>query len=243
MALDKIYFYDENLKDIKWLVHGFSTRRLKTSSSDKIDQIKDFAKILIGKDIPIYLGKQVHKDDVKLISNDTSGKPNDVRIFPHTDALVLSKKNAGICVLTADCLPILIADLKNEVVALVHSGWKGTLLDIVSKCVNKMIKLMDTDIENLKVWIAPAIGKCCYEVGEDVLSQYRSRFDFYDEIVDGNKLDLVKTVEFQLRKLGLRENQITSADICTKCNESLLFSHRANNDQNGRNILLAAILD
>lgn len=246
----QIYIYDDELKKVNWLAYGFSTRLFKTNSDDKVEQVRSFARFLMGKEIPIYIGDQVHKDNIQVIDEDGKwGKENvvspqvfqNVTVFPETDALILKKKNAAIGILTADCLPILIVDVKNKVVALVHSGWKGTLLNIVGKCINKMIETVGTKIEDLKIWIAPAIGVCCYEVGEEVLSQYKGQFDFYDEIIRGRNLDLVKTARLQLKIAGLKDNQIKSADICTKCNSHIFYSHRAGNNKDGRNILLAVI--
>jgi len=246
----QIYIYDDELKKIKWLNYGFSTKLFKTNSDDKVEQVKEFAQFLIGENLPIYIGDQVHKDNIQVIDEDGKwGKENvvspqvfqNVTVFPETDALILKKRNAAIGILTADCLPILIVDVKNEIVALVHSGWKGTLLNIVGKCINKMIETVGTKIEDLKVWIAPAIGVCCYEVGKEVLSQYKGQFDFYDEIISGRNLDLVKTAKLQLKISGLKDNQIKSAAICTKCNSHIFYSHRAGNNMEGRNILLAVI--
>jgi len=243
----QIYLYDDELKKIKWLTYGYSTKLFKTNSDDKVEQVRDFARFLIGKEIPIYIGDQVHKDNIQVIDDTTKSRRGhvtsllNVTIFPETDALILKKRNAAIGILTADCLPILIVDIKNKVVALVHSGWKGTLLNIVGKCINRMIEKVGTKVEDLKVWIAPAIGVCCYEVGEEVLSQYKAQFEFYDEIVKGKNLDLVKTARLQLKVSGLKDNQIKSTDICTKCNSHIFYSHRAGNNNDGRNILLAVI--
>jgi len=238
---EQIYLYDDELKKIKWLTYGYSTKLFKTNSDDKVEQVRDFARILIGKEIPIYIGDQVHKDNIQVVDDTTQSNVGNVTIFPETDALILKKRNSAIGILTADCLPILIVDIKNKVVALVHSGWKGTLLNIVGKCINKMIEKVGTKVEDLKVWIAPAIGVCCYEVGEEVLSQYKAQFEFYDEMVKGKNLDLVKTARLQLKVSGLEDNQIKSADICTKCNSHIFYSHRAGNNKDGRNILLVAI--
>jgi len=254
----RIYIDDEELKPIEWLKYGFSTRllngceeQLGYNSTDKTEQVKKFAKVLFKKDIHIYIGDQVHKDNIQIIDDEEKWIKNGVNtpeivqgvtIFPETDALILKKKNSAIGILTADCLPILIVDVRNRVLALVHSGWKGTLLNIVGKCVNKMVEEIETKVEDLKVWIAPAIGVCCYEVGDEVLEQYKSQFAFHSKIIKGRNLDLVKAARLQFQVSGLKDTQIKSVDICTKCNSHIFYSHRAGNNKDGRNILLAGII-
>jgi len=85
--------------------------------------------------------------------------------------------------------------------------------------------------------IGPAIGPCCYEVGEEVATPYRARFGA--EIVRGRKLDLWQAAERVLRDAGVE--RVERFDLCTACNPELFFSHRRDGKPRGVQGVLARV--
>lgn len=152
------------------------------------------------------------------------------------DALITDKKNIALGVFTADCVPILLYDKVNSVIAAVHSGWKGTLLDICGKTIEKMRQEYGVKAENLIAYIGPHNKVCCYEVGEDVADKFR-KTSIYEKlsIINNGKLDLEKCIINVLIKNGLLETNINTLDICTYCNkEEKLYSYRKDKESKGR---------
>ena len=84
--------------------------------------------------------------------------------------------------MTADCVPILLLDRTKEVVAVIHAGWKGTRSQIATKTVQKMQEIYSSKVEDIIAFIGPAIGRCCYEVGEDVAGHFTDQetYDSYN---------------------------------------------------------------
>lgn len=152
------------------------------------------------------------------------------------DALITDKKNVALGVFTADCVPILLYDNVNSVIAAVHSGWKGTLLDICGKTIDKMIKEYDVKAENLTVYIGPHNKGCCYEVGEEVAAKFTEN-QCYGKlpIMKNGKLDLEKCIISVLVEKGVIQSNINTLDICTYCNEEeKLYSYRKSEGSKGR---------
>ena len=76
-------------------------------------------------------------------------------------------KNICICVSTADCVPILIYDKENDVIAAIHAGWRGTVKRIAEKAVELMKENYNCDPKNMVAAIGPSIGPCCFEFGKE----------------------------------------------------------------------------
>ena len=81
-----------------------------------------------------------------------------------------------VAVKTADCIPILMVDGRTHAVAAVHAGWRGTAKNIVAQAIAEMEQKFYSRAEDVHVAIGPGIGKCCYEVGPEVVSNFASMF-------------------------------------------------------------------
>ncbi|KEI01487.1 peptidoglycan editing factor PgeF [Clostridium botulinum] len=188
---------------------------------ENLKKIKEWFNI---KDVG-YLN-QVHSDNIYIYD----GLKYD------GDAIITNEKGIAIGVFTADCVPVLIYDKKNLVVAAIHSGWKGTLNCIVSKTIDKMVSKYNTDIKDLKVYIGPHNMMCCYEVSEELINTFKSS-DIYKEakINDGRNLSLQSCIEKQLNDKNITKNQIHSLNICTYCSrEDKFHSYRRDKEESGR---------
>jgi len=142
----------------------------------------------------------------------------------------------------ADCIPILLYDKENKVLALVHSGWKGTLSNITIKTIQKMISIYNSKKENIQVVIYPSIRQCHFEVDIDVYTLFKNKINNIDKytIKNNNKyyIDMQSIIKDNLKQIGI--NNIIDTNICTYCNKDKYHSYRYNHTDK-RNILLAMI--
>jgi YfiH family protein len=125
----------------------------------------------------------------------------------------------GLLVLVADCLPVALAAPGR--VAMLHCGWRGLAAGILERAVARF------DAPPAAA-VGPGIGRCCYEVGEEVLQAFAD----LDGVADGRMLDLRAVVSRRLEGAGLEH--VEHVDLCTSCNPDLFFSHRRDGPETGR---------
>ena len=199
--------------------HFFTTRELVVK--DNLDEIARYLRI----------------DKQNLIKpNQTHSANIDIAIesrteYPETDALILTKKNIGIFLNFADCTPVILYDKKQNIGAIAHAGWRGTAQKIAPKTVEKMVINYNSKPEDIVAIIGPAIGFCCYNVGEEVyekLSKTVTNFDGLYEIREGNIfVDLKNINRRQLEEIGVKE--IDACPYCTVHDNDKFFSYRNEN--------------
>lgn len=181
------------------------------------------------------VANQTHSDHIKIIDRqETKGWVGLEDAIADCDALICSEKNIVLTILTADCVPILLYDREKEVIAAVHAGWKGTEAKIVQKTVAKMKEVFDCEPENIIAAVAPSIGRCCYEVGEEVAVHFFDMPESYTEKKGKYMLDLPYINKSQLLKAGLKEEHIEMSSICTACEVGDYFSYRKEQGCSGR---------
>ena len=189
------------------------------------------------------VAEQTHSDHIFHVTKpQTKGWQSMEDAVPDTDALICNIPGVMIGVLTADCVPVLLFDPVENVAAAVHAGWKGTHKQIVSKTVKEMQVYYGCKPENIIAGIAPAIGGCCYEVGEDVAGYFLA----YGEgavVPKGEKymLDLPLANRLQLLEAGLQEEHIKMSGICTACDVEHFFSYRKEQGCSGRFMSLIGV--
>jgi hypothetical protein len=146
------------------------------------------------------------------------------------DALIENTPGIAIGVKTADCVPILLADPVNRVIAAVHAGWRGTAAFIVQAAIRGMAVEFGTRPEDLHAAIGPAIGGCCFEVGPEVAREF-------GVLAPGRvHLDLKAMNGKQLEGAGVRPANISVADECTRCRADDYHSFRRDREAAGRMI-------
>ena len=176
--------------------------------------------------------------DIGLLANNHQVHSNRVvRAVPgqqgeEADGLWTTEPGIPLLAMTADCLPIVLVRTEGTpALAVLHAGWKGLLADIVAAGVAAL------GGGALAAAIGPAIGPCCYEVGEEVAAPYRERFG--DDVVRGRHLDLWTSAERALR--AARVPRVHRFDRCTSCEPETFFSHRRDHGVTGRQGAIAYV--
>lgn len=163
-------------------------------------------------------------------------EPGVVHDFPG-DALVATKPGIVAAVVTADCVPILLVEPEARWTAAVHAGWRGTLAGIVSSTL--ATARQDGIVpERLLAAIGPAIGDCCYEVGDEVAESFVAAGLPVTRGVGREKatLNLRACNEHLLKSAGLRPSRIQICGPCTRCRARRYHSYRADRDGAGRQL-------
>ncbi len=191
----------------------------------------------------IFVMRQVHGDDIAVIRQ--SPDRARMRAALAVDGAVTDCAGLVLTVLTADCLPILMADRKRRVIGAVHAGWRSTVAGIAEKAVRTMAAAFGTDPADIWAALGPSIGRCCFEVGPEVVEAVRNALAFADDYIEtrgGGKsmLDLVGLNRKALLAAGLPAEAIWSSDLCTYCRDDLFYSYRRQGEGTGR--MLAGIM-
>ncbi|WP_026895678.1 peptidoglycan editing factor PgeF [Clostridiisalibacter paucivorans] len=223
----------------------YSSLNLGLNTEDTYENINENYNILCNtlkfKKDSLIFSDQVHSDKIYIVD-----KKSDKDNIKDIDGLITNKKGVTLVTFYADCVPLFFLDKKNEVIALAHAGWRGTVKKIGKKVIEKMVEVYNTDPCDCLIGIGPSIGGCCFEVDEPVVEEFKKGFKdiskFIDKVNDkGYKytIDLWKINELVLIEAGVPKENITISNICTKCNSELFFSYRGDNGQTGR---MAAIM-
>ncbi len=171
------------------------------------------------------------------------------RMLDGVDALVTALPGVFVSVSTADCIPVLIHDRRNDVVAAIHSGWRGTVQNIVGETLARMSQVYGTVMADCNVVIGPGISIDGFEVGDEVYEAFDAAgFDMsaiarrYPVVRTGGELptsekwhiDLWEAVRLQLVTAGVDASQIHVAGVCTCQNVHTFFSARRLSVHSGR---------
>jgi YfiH family protein len=271
----------QHLSRVPWLIHGFSTRaggfsRVYGKNTLNLGFTKDDSKAAVernrttflrelgaqgepnnkSKPWPLVTLRQVHSDIIRFVDSPAESPLAGDGLITATPGLLLG-------IQTADCLPIILVDSRQHAVGVFHAGWRGTVKRIVEKGVGEMHRCFGSRARDLKAAIGPGIHGCCYEVGEEVRSQFESQFAYaaklFREVEESDPvrekypmlfltarapghselpkkifLDLVEANRQQLLAVGVPAKSIEASPLCTTCRTDLLFSYRAEKGRTGR---------
>lgn len=252
------YYVIESFKETGLVKHCFSTRNggvsdgiyssmnLRFNCDDKKENVeKNFEILCGGIDVDLktaVLSKQVHEDKIVNVGKNDCG--NGIFFenrFVSADGLITNEPDVALITFYADCVPIYFLDKKRKVISLVHSGWRGTVLKIANKAVDKLRTDYHSAPEDILVGIGPSIRKCHFEVGNDVAEIFQKEFgeDVVNYSTEKAYVDMQRAIIKTLVACGIQRKNITDSGICTYCNSDFLFSHRKTNGKRGN---LAAVM-
>jgi len=218
---------------------GFSTKEggvspepfcmnLSIATNDSEENVLKNRELFFGElGIPqetVNFQKQIHSDISKNI--ETGGFAGEC------DATFTAQKDVFLTVSVADCLPVFLFDPKNEVIASIHAGWRGTAENIVSKTISKISEQFGTASEDIIAFMGPGISQEYFEAGEEVGELFRDEV----KIRKGEKfhIDLKKENFDQLIESGVKEENIEISELCTFKESGLLHSYRRDRERSGR---------
>jgi len=256
-----------------WLRHGFSTREGGVSivyggNSLNLGWTKEDDPALVAENRQHFLRtvhadhadlhgkagfqtvtlKQVHSALTRPILEESGVREGKLQTAEgkavlEGDGLMTDLPGVMLGVQTADCVPVLVADVSKRVVAAFHAGWRGTVARIVELGVATMRQEYGSRPDDLIAAVGPSIGACCYAVGEEVRSGFGAQFKYAEELfktMEGRQmhLDLWEANRRQLLDAGVGAERITVVGECTACAVSdgkrKYFSHRAEHGFTGR---------
>jgi len=156
------------------------------------------------------------------------------------DGLWSSDSGTALGIKVADCLPATIADMPRGVIANVHSGWRGAVQKIAAEAIDAIGGVSPA----AQAWLGPSIRVCCFEVGEEVVEQFRDSYAEAERFVDrgGAKphIDLPRLTAALLTERGIAPANIHDSGLCTRCDGSIFHSYRRDAGRGGRNLAIAA---
>ena len=282
--------------NLPWLYSGFSTRKGGLTraycAEDAPSELNlgftaadDRATVLANRRLlaeaitgdaatPLIALKQFHSNlvvDAKAGDASRSTSPDASQQSPHrADGQITAEPGLLLAVQTADCIPVLVADRRQRIVAAFHAGWRGTVKRIVETGIGRMRLVFGCRPQDLIAAIGPGASACCYSVGEEVFSEFESQFSYARELFhevfvsDPVKIrypmlfltqrapghspigpslhvDLVEANRRQLLACGLSARSIQIVGGCTQCQGDLFFSHRASQGHTGRMMAVIGI--
>jgi YfiH family protein len=177
--------------------------------------------------------KQTHTNCVANIGYAQTHELND------TDALIANLKGKCLCVQTADCVPLLLFDKQQEVIAAVHAGWRGTVSKIVEKTLWKMKRDYHSQPENILCAIGPSISPEVYEVGDEVVEKVRQEIPHAETTLNKNKkgnyhFNLWEANRQIMLKNGILPQHIELSSYCSFLEKDKFYSARRDGVETGR---------
>lgn len=164
-----------------------------------------------------------------------------------TDGLMTQDRGVTLVTLYADCMAVLLYDPVCRAIGMAHAGWRGTAQAIGPRLVQAMADRYGSKPQNLLAALGPAIGPCCFEVGEEVTAAFRAMAPLRDTAlwlssVSGKAhVDLAEINRLLLTDTGVPGSAIKTASLCTSCHPELLYSHRRDQGNTGRLAALMAL--
>jgi len=205
----------------------YQSLNLGRMTGDEVERVDENRRLLCAAidadEERLALNRQVHSTLVHPAESGARGAPGD--------GLWTDEPGQPILAMAADCLPIaLVRGDGRPAVAVLHAGWRGLLDGIVRVGA-------ETLGGRLQAAVGPAIGPCCYEVGEEVSGPFADAFGA--DVVRGRSLDLWSAAERALNEAGVAE--VMRTDLCTFCNPKRFFSHRRTGKPRGVQGVIARV--
>ncbi len=216
----------------------YNSLNLGMNQGDLVENVLfNRSKIASALDVSVdsfVFARQTHSRNVHKVTDADKGRGalSRATAIDNTDGMITN--TPGICLVTlaADCVPLLFFDPVKIAVGVAHAGWKGTVIETPEAVVSAMVTEYGSDPSTIIVAIGPSAGPCCYEVGDDVISEVKKTFRESPQVliptekVGKMKFDLWEANRITLEKCGIKSQNIELAYLCTICRNDLFFSAR-----------------
>ena len=252
---DLLYYTFPSLDALPFVRHGFSTRlggvsdgifqsmNLSFTRGDDDASVSEnfcrFCDAIGVRAEDVVVSAQTHTTNIYNATADDRGRGiTRKRGYTDIDGLITDEPNVVLCTQYADCVPLFFVDPLRRVVATSHAGWRGTVGGIAQTTVERMTADYGCLPENIIAAIGPSIGKCCFEVDTPVYDAF-SKLSFFDGTcftADGDDkyhIDLWEINRRYMLQVGVKLDNITVTDLCTRCHPTLFWSHRYTGGQRG----------
>lgn len=249
-----VHWYSAEHLERRGVPHGFTARsggasrgpfaslNFSTREGDVPARVvENWTRLEAAASLPVAgwaLLSQVHGARVEKVA---AGGPSchHRRNHPEADALVTAGRGVVLGVLTADCLPVILAVPGGSAVAIAHAGWRGTLEGVVQETVRELCAAAGAEPSELLAAVGPSIGRCCLQVGAEVHAAFHERWGAAHtrrilEKSDPWRLDLPTANLIQLREIGVRTSHVAFVQHCTCCRKDLFYSYRRDGQKTGR---------
>ncbi|NLA57710.1 MAG: peptidoglycan editing factor PgeF [Firmicutes bacterium] len=187
--------------------------------------------------------EQVHGNDVAVVGRKDRGRGAFSRVtaLPAVDGLVTKEAGVWLTCYYADCVPLIFWDTRGRAVGIAHAGWRGTLAQVGMRVVEAMVETFCLGPKDIHVLVGPAIGSCCYSVGEELAVLFEEKFGEKPLIRKEGRihLDLKAANRESLVRGGIPPGQVYLSKLCTSCLPGVFFSHRRDKSPTGR---MAAVI-
>jgi YfiH family protein len=249
------YLIVNKWEEDKKLIHCFTTRSGGVSTGylsslnlgfnrgdARENVIQNYQKVCDVLDIKLsslVLSKQVHEVNIIKVNKDDAG--NGIYYenkWESIDGIYTAEKDITLVTHYADCVPLLFYAPDYSIIGMAHAGWRGTVKEIGKVLVEKWKTSENIPASHIQVAIGPSIGKCCFEVDEEVAKEFVSQFGdkpFIQYYPKEKKyhIDLWEANKYSLLRAGIKEENLVISGFCTSCNDDLFFSHRKSNGKRG----------
>ena len=181
--------------------------------------------------------RQVHGDHIYLLAQPAE-EDSEVDGF---DALITREPDVGLVIQHADCQAVLLYDPVREAIGAIHSGWRGSVANLIAKTIVAMGREFGTEPAHLQAVISPSLGPCCAEF---INYAQESPIEFQEFMDERNHFDFWQISKKQLLACGLQEGGITLPTTCTSCSPDYFSYRRACRESagvTGRNCSVVAL--
>ena len=229
------------------VVHCYTTKCANYKKDDGSNYKNLYKSLGLDYSKLVKIEHQIHSNFVETVTSTNQS-------FTNIDGLLTNRNGLSLSLRFADCTPIYLYDTKKNVIGNIHSGWRGTAKKIAEAGVLQMIQAYGSNPKDIIACIGPAIGKCHFEVDEDVKNIFENTFSYMnitDKIIEKGEIkdeeqkyfiDTNLINQTMLENLGLLPENIIESNICTVCHSDMLHSYRADKELSCRNTAILGLL-
>lgn len=233
------YYRFENLAGRRKIDHRIFTRHNGFSSQpfaslnvslgigdaeSNVARNRDLIRRIMGDGDFVY-ARQVHGCSIAVLKGPVQGLDAETAAGVLTaDALVTDLRGKYLVIQVADCQAVLLYDPVRCVIANVHCGWRGSLLNVIGRAIEAMVNHFKCRPERIQAGIGPSLGPCCAE-----FINYKAEIpaDLWTYKDSSDHFDFWAISRDQLLRAGVAEKNIEASRICTRCRSDEFFSYRA----------------